>query len=819
MYFKIERQQNVLQVNDSYALLRKIREDGTLDYTLQYSIKQSDAIKLSTKVQITVYTKTVTKKPMLGISDVGRIDSRQLVNNILTDSTSAKTAIKQQDDYVLCRKYSDISAFINNEAIKDFRLDKPIDSIQQLYKTKLKLKPAGESKQSNDLKPILNNVVLNDDNVQLKISSSIGEDTQRLSRDLIIRRGIDPSDTRTITPNTIGSTRSLQGTLESVRRREESFGTLQRLHDNLCLHPNLVISPEKDTNNIDDSKLIDVVVNEPSDILIIPVDINFKLPKRKLDSKESADIFVRFDLLDQKTNVPIDTVTKLLDTNKFTQFYLTPIDPPVVKQVKSEISSRVNLEIKQIDKSSDSVFLYKKNIFTSSVDIDEYVLVGTYKIPPGNSALIQVNKPVYNATIYRCIPARGNLLGYSYTNTVIKPSKYKSIKAISLSSFISENGITIEARKIPSDVVSIQFMQRNLTIFDSTYTAIDSPKLIDDIVRSSDYISSVSRNVLDNHVYEFVAKVFYRDGIDDILGNEVIEYINPTPGKIDIKINNLKVVKGDDLDVSFNVELDVVDRDLEDIRKLLENQGIKSYFDSDITKQREQLRDLLAYTVHRINVDTGEKEDFGVVTTSSFSDRFLRNKRAVKPLVEGKTYRYVITAVARATETTFESYEKSAVDSQTKKNYIYKPSKFLHPIALKKGVLVTTTGLRTKYSKSAFEHGVLGSTSKIEISFDKEPVSLLQTTVSSFDNDHNILAWQVKGNMSSIDHFIIMKEIHGARTILGCAHNQFVYGNCQWIHKLDNKDRGQIRYVIVPMFSDYKRGQEVFSNTISIERN
>lgn len=819
MYFKIERQQNILQVDDSYAVLRKIRDDGTMDFVLQYSIKQSDAIKYSTKVEITVYTKTVSKKTMLGTSDVGRIDSRQLINNILTDLTSAKTATKQQNNYVLCRKYSDVSAFINNESIREFRMNRPIDSMQSLYRNKLRLRPAGQSKESNDAKPILENIVLRDDNVQLKVSSSINEDIQRLSKDLIIRRGIDPSDTRTLTQNSIGSTHAFQGTFNPVKRYEESYGSLQRLHDNFCLHPNLLITPEKTSNDIDDSRSIDIVVNEPIDTLNIPVEISFKLPKRKLDSNESADVFVKFDLLDQKTNIPIDTITKILDTTKYSQLYLTPIEPPIVKQVKSEISTRVNLEIKQVDKASDVIFVYKKNLYTSSVEIDDYVLVGTYKISSGKSALIQVSKPVYDAAIYRCIPARENLLGYSYTNIVVKPNKYKTVKAISLTSYISDNGITIEARKIPSDVISIQFMQRNLTIFESDYTTIDKPKLIDNTARSSDYISVVSRNVLDNHVYEFVAKVYYRDGIDDILGSEIIEYINPTPGKIDIKINNLKISKGDNPDVSFNVELDVVDNNIDEIKKILENQGIKGYFDNDITKQREQLKDLLAYSVHRINVDTGEKEDFGVITTSSFSDRFLRNKRAIKSLVEGKTYRYVITAVARATETTFESYEKTAIDSQTKKNYVYNPAKFQHPITLKKGVLVTSAGLRTRYSKSTFEHGTLGSTTNVEISIDKEPVSLLQLSASSFDNEHNILAWQVKGNLNSVDHFVIMKEINGIRTILGCAHNQFVYGNCQWIHKLDKNDRGQIKYVIVPMLNDYNRGQEVFSNTLSIERN
>jgi hypothetical protein len=818
MYYKIERQQNILQVDDSFAVLRTIQEDGTLNFEFQYSIKQSDAIKLSTKVEITVYTKTIPKKSILGTSDTGRIDAKKLINNILSDSTLAKTAIKQQDDYVICRKYSDVSAFINNDIVSEVRLDRPISAIQSLYRSKLKLKPAGESKESNEVQPIFNTLAIREDNVSLKLSASINEDTTRLTHDLILKRGIDPSETTSLFSDTFNSVQAFQGTFETSKRSEESFGTLKRLRDHHTLHPDLLISPEKSSSDIDGSKLFDVIVSETEDLLTIPVQISFKNQKLKLSSKESSDVFVRFDLLDQKTNAPIDTITKMLDVSKHVRFYQTPVIPPVVKQVKSEISSRVNLEIKQIDKSADSIYVYKKNISTATTDIDSYNLVGVYKVTPNQTALIQVNKPTYDAYIYRCIPAKSTNLGYSYTNVVIKPSKYKSIKSISITSYIADAGVVVEARKLPPNAVSVQFMQRNLTTFESTYTPIDKPKLIDDAAKSSDYVSAVTTNVLDNHVYEFVTNVYFRDGINEILGKEIIEYIIPTPGKVDIEINDLKITKEEDIDVTFEVKLNFVDNDIEEIKTILEKQGIKSYFDNDISKQRDQLQDLLSYSVHRINTVTGEKENFGVITDSKFSDKNNRKKRSVKPPVEGQSYRYIVTAVARAAETTFESFEKKSKDAQTKKNYVYKPSKFLHPITLKRGVLTSPAGLRTRYTKSIFEHGTLGSTTKIDVSLDKDLISVIQANVSSFDDEHHVITWQVNGDINLVDHFLIMREIHGIRTILGCAHNQFAYNSCQWIHKLGKVDRGQVRYVIVPIMNDYSKGQEVYSNTILVER-
>ena len=118
MYFKKDSRQNLLKIDDIYASLKKIHSNGMLEFEFRYSIKQSDAIKNSSiKVDVTVYTRTVKKRPILGTSGTGKIDSRKLVDNILTDFTAAKTALKQQDGYVLYKRFSDISSRINGAAI------------------------------------------------------------------------------------------------------------------------------------------------------------------------------------------------------------------------------------------------------------------------------------------------------------------------------------------------------------------------------------------------------------------------------------------------------------------------------------------------------------------------------------------------------------------------------------------------------------------------------------------------------------------------------------------------------------------------------
>lgn len=818
MYFRNNHQLEILSVKDAYALLREMHADGTLEFQLEYMIKQSDAVKNhATKVEITVFTRSVKKPPILGVSNVGRIDAKELIQNILSDSSSAKSALKSQDEYVLARKTSDVTAFINNEAVRQLATSCSIKNIQGLYRSKIRSFAAGRLIEANDNRPILYKLNIKREELGEKIRQSSNEDPRFLAHDLLLRRGIDPSEVSFITPNLLHSEDAFQGTFQGTQRREVVTSTLQRLKESLTLGPDLLNRPENLASDVENARLIDVITTEPDDELKIPVNVRFTPPDKKLSSKGSIDAFVRFDLLSAKTGTPIYTIIKPLPIAQHVRTFLTPIEPPIVKQANSVVPTRASLEIKQADRTADSVFVYKKNIYTSSVDVDGYSLVGTYRVQGKQSVIAHAERPLYGASIYRCVPAYRGVIGNTFTSVVLRPLKYRPVKAMSLTSKIIDGGVQLEVRNIPPTAVSLQFMQRNKTTFQHEFAPISGPQLVDDVARYADYLSAVSFDVSDGNVYEFTVKAIYRTGLDELLESEIVEYIAPQPGIVDIKITNVSVTHGNEPDVSFNVALNVIENDIDSIKSILERQGIRPYFDDDILRQRDQLKSLLVFSVHRVDEITGEKEYMGVVTGDSFSDREVRKRVSAKPLIYGHKYRYIISALSRTPETALESFVKVSTDLITKKKYAYKPSKFLHPIVLKKGVLVSPAGLRTRYTKSIFEHGVLGSDATVEITFDKESASVIEAAVSDFDGRSHVISWRVLGDVKSIDHFVVMKEVHGVRAVLGCAHNQFPQGNCQWIYRLSSRDRGQARYVIIPMMKDYNRGAEAVTNMITTE--
>jgi hypothetical protein len=250
---------------------------------------------------------------------------------------------------------------------------------------------------------------------------------------------------------------------------------------------------------------------------------------------------------------------------------------------------------------------------------------------------------------------------------------------------------------------------------------------------------------------------------------------------------------------------------------MLANQNLTEYFTGDIATQRDQLANLIAHQVQRVDLSTGTRESFGTVTTPNFSDSGLRKAQAVSALQYGHIYRYAIYPLLRAPETLFDDFTKTSTDSTTKKPYTWSPAKFLHPLALTRGVLVSSIGAAQRYAKDPMAFGVVGSITTIEASFDNDSAKIVSQTATPFNRALNIITWQVQGDITQVDHFIILKIVNGVRSILGKAHSEFPYGACQYFHTVTHQDNGPVSYIIIPVMNDYKVGTAVTTNTVIVD--
>lgn len=827
MFYYENVKHNLLEVDNDFATLTNIDERGNPTFEFFYSISPSDAIAYNaTLVLVTISQRHVGPGALAVENHDGSVNTHKLVNNIVGASTNIKSTIKQnEDEFVIAKYKSDISSKINNEIIGQLTPKIRKSNLPQRNKSVLKLVSVGDLHVSNEQKPLLNLIAhhtLYD--IHTLRSSSIDVDPTSIMLDMITRQGIDPTHVLNLTHRSVHAEDSRAGTLRPSKAQEFD-NTIATQLLNYFLFPTETHYRTNTSSDQERSDVIPVLVSEPQEKITVKVigtiDISRLKKERLYKDKGGTNFNIKFDLVDSKTFQIVSSVTKQLDISLHTQIYYTPTIRPTVTVTKSEISSRANLEITQQDPGATGVVVYKKIVSVATVDAEDYSIIGKFKVNyKQQPLLVQVELPHSCAAIYRVIPV-GQLgtNGSEYTNVVIKPAHYVKIKSVALSSQPTPTGVMLYARHIPHNVVSLAFKVKNMTTYEKNYRTVgDTILVVTDVMRAADHVTIIDSDVQRNNIYEYVVELYYKSGTSEISGYTTIEVIKPEPGKVDVKITDVNVdLSGNEPNVTFTITTDLIDSNIDVVKTLLQKQDNYDLFKTEVANERQFLKSLIAHNIQRVNLTTGMRENFGTITSTSFSDKDMRKNQSIRHLVLGHHYTYEIYPLIRNPETLFPSYLKTSVDPITRKTYSWNPSKSLHPLALDRGILVSAEGLRTRYSKDDMSHGRIGVVQKVDITFDDEISSIFDQTVSRFDKYRNIISWKIKGLISSVDHFIIMKDVLGVRTIIGKLHNEFETGNCRFIHKLTFRDSGAYQYVITPVFNTYKVGISVKTNFVLVE--
>jgi hypothetical protein len=823
VYFKFQQRLNLLTVKDNFAHLANITDAGDLEFEFTYSVSQSQAVKhKALTVRVDVETRHVIRKPLLGKTHRGQLDIKSLVNNIRTAAVDAKTAMHQQQRYLIASRVSDITAQINNDIVAQLRASVPISNIQPLNRPRLALVPVADVKTANDPQPILhrlsNSSVI--PNLDLILTGSQTLRPQAIMHDMITRQGLDPTYIFDLAPR-IAEAHRTRGGLSNPQKAYELWHDPASQLLNYYLFPPIFNFLPASTEEVADTDLVHVMQTVTTDVVEVTVPVTIPKDRLTLEGAPVTQVYVIFNLIDSVSGLEIDRVTKVVNLTRYVQIYKTPKVAPSVKSAPSEISSRINLEIKQLDPGATGVQIYKKNFWISSTDTDEYKFIGTYDVSSRNqSLLVQVDRPINSPVLYRVIPVgQESIQGFEYSNIVIKPSRYNSIKAVSLMAQQVDTGIQVEVRNLPTSAVAIQFLRWNLTRFDNSPTIIGGDVgFIDNSVREADMLVTIDGDVSYNNIYRYVARIIYDDGHTADYGDATLEFIKPSPGEVNTKIENLVVShEMTEPNVSFTISTTIVDTDIDVVKQLLENQGMLQFFTNDIFEQRDELKKLIAHMVNRVDLNTGKRENFGILTDPNFNDSVLRKNQSIQSLEYGHRYRYEIWPLLRTPETLFDNFQKTSIDEVTKKSYKWFPAKFLHPYTLSRGVIVTSTGAKLRYAKEPMSYGIIGSISTVEVSFDKDIAKIIDASASNFDRYLNVVTWKILGDVRQIDHFLILKQVHGIRSLLGKSHSEFPHGNCQYLHQISPHDVGSIQYVIIPIYNDYRVGHEVVTNTLLVE--
>lgn len=433
-----------------------------------------------------------------------------------------------------------------------------------------------------------------------------------------------------------------------------------------------------------------------------------------------------------------------------------------------------------------------------------YAQMGTIYRMVGRGSMSSGFLDIVPKTQMRHLSNTSFLMGPS--TTVETEKRFTSVTA-----FLTKNGIEIVVGGV-SVPCFVTLKRRDLTLREAAETYVNDGE---SQVSQGDgsQITFLDADVKREHTYEYIAYLSMKTGrILQGSGRGRATYTSILDNLVTIQTTEAKVMSDYDgnIDIRFDISSTIPETGVSAIASLLSERGLTNFFESDIAENREQLQQLIVHSIDRVDMTTGIVESFGVFTGKTFSDRSNQSASNVSKLVPNRKYRYVISALVRSTETMIPSVTRTVVDESTGKTYSFSPAKFLNPTTLSKGVLksIGTTNDNIDL-RSEFMAGFTGAQRTIEITTQVAKSQVSFATVSTDARGRNAVKWKAKGATGDIDHFIVIGEKLGMRTILGKVHGFSHNGSFEFSDTQLSRSAGDVSYSVVPVYRDFTIGKPI----------
>ena len=828
MFFKNnEKKKRILEVDNDFAYLEAITPDnadsnesdpksqtvsGQLQFVFLYSISQLKAVEENAfSVKITIKSPSnISRHVIIKSKRAGVQDGNEIVDRILTHKS--KLSLLDKSENIICEKYSDITSRINNQlpdALRTRQFD--IDNIG-LRKQKLNLRSVNEVIE-NDLKdkivyPKLARRTLDfDKNITVTNTSELADERELYHKMMSYERS--PSSLDMSNSRFFSTYETTQGLLQSSKK-EDYYGDESIHLLNFLLFNNNRVVPPRDVSTRNPEENLTVLEKVIDDKITLKTKIN--LNAFILTSK--SKMVVKFELLQTKKDESgrnivtiIDEVEKPFDPNKHVSEYFYPIKPPSVRSTKNK--EKIYFSITQKDKRANGIKIYKKTINNNVYS--DYALVKEISIRsfhgPKNFSDNNSNKNEF--VIYRFVPVTSvnrNLIPCEFTDVVIHEKK--QYKHLVLVPELTEGGIRVHAYNKDPMVISAKLLVRNISLKQKSFIETGNVFYFSkNITKRAELLMGFQNG----NFYEFTTKIQLKSGVE-ISSSHValIEFVQQSGKPLSINFSNTtNSVLENDVKVNINA---VLQTDQVGQISQLRNTVSKNYVEDSSKEAR--LDKYVFFNVIRYDVTTGEEADLGVILNGeTFIDSVQSAKVNAPFLLPDRSYKYVITPLVREPDSFQEIVEKK--DELSRRSYKFSPKKHKHPVALKKGTLLSEYFINND-SKHAALYGKLGTCYTFEIDNEANTPSI-ERLIADKKSNYVLLSWMVEGILSKIDHFMILKEVEGIRSVIGKSHCMSKYLNYKY--ELTHKDIGSTKYILIPVYSDYAMGNLAYSNSILIEES
>lgn len=802
----IKREGNTIEVPEDFVSLVNITKDGYYHYKIRYYVDPVKAVRTNAfRTDIFVSKSPYVRKVL---ESFPYFNPEEMVSNLLLRRPLQKDFVREYKTEFITKLTSDITAFIPNNKLPSLRNEQTV-SIKKVRE----VRPASvaELNAQNVAMPIME---MNRNTSATEERSTNGI-LRRKASNLLNLKGIDPASFVGQRTNTIVPAKHVfAGTVPSSQPAVDAGDEI------------LLKSLLSRTNLVNQIQLADnAVMNVPleTDLTHVIVEETFKIKQGDLDLDE---FYLVFRLKNNK-DITLQTLSRVVNHSRQVAIYQTPTVPPSLLTPQRSAIGKNIINVKQQDPNGAYIRLYRKEFRKNEPNIDaEYKLVSEREAPFGSDYVRFVDQiSSINPTIYRAIPVNaGGIMSAEFSSFVIETERGTVAKTdaasknqyfVSIDSQIQTGRITIKVSDIPPEPIALELLRIDRTIRERTPTKIGSTTLLNE--ETSTAVSFVDNSIKENRIYEYYVNLIFKTGqVIQSSTNHIVEYC-PIESNIVNITTTAPVIEenGADVDVKFTITKDVIQNDADVIKTFLSEQGFLGEFQDEIIASRERLGELFGVAVKRTNLSTGEVENFGVISSDEFSDQRFGRPKGVTNLKPGFAYKYTLTTFARNIETLMPDLVKTVTDNPNLV-YTFKPSRWSHPITLRDGNMITDNSLKRNHSQTSFTFGTVVNILEIQVSLADILPSLYDGKAKQFTDNSVLVQWKVQGNVNKIDHFIVILDIMGMRTIVGKSHNVSNSNYFQFVDKLDNQESGGLTYFVVPVFYDYSRGPALKTNQVVI---
>ena len=534
---------------------------------------------------------------------------------------------------------------------------------------------------------------------------------------------------------------------------------------------------------------------------------------------KNADLTVKFDLFENSSELPLESIQMSLNTKKYFESYYALSSTPNVDYTTTKEGTGAILAFSYdaFDKNKVTSFnIYLKTLingkftklrFFTNIDVSEL----SFK----QSIFALKNFSTNSLAIARVVPVTKFGESEKFTDIVIGNGKTGSTGKTLILKLTQDSNVMGSVR---ATIDNISNLAESMKIYkrDCTNSAYADFKHMHTVrCGGNSSTSFVDSGLIPNHFYEYYIECIDNSDFDNIVQTSESALIEILRFQKDSSIVTLTNTVTSNDTVTFTIKT-VVDK----TTASLINDAVIA-LDASTQQTRVTQPDTTTVTnenlyfhdIVRITNSTGERYSMGIIADGIFIDNAEKRKILgnIPPPIPGSTYNYQITTYKKD----LLSANKNRIVTGRKNNneWFFLPYKWANPKVQTTGMLFSED--KNEIPEISDREFLLAKPVSVINSFKVtmptlQKSFLISPIVTNISRKTNKIQWSLITDFN-FDSFVVVKVVNGKRTILGSTNKNYFY------HKLEINDLGTVYYEVTPIEGhDYEIQRTYFSNSIFV---